>query len=388
MKVMYPILAAIVAVTTLAAPAAAQDSSTARRARAQAVQKAQAQRQARVQAQQQKAQAQRQARAQAQRQKADAQRLARQRALRQRQEAERERQRKGLQQRRDLINSWPEVTEPFFRTVRLGRNGTFDLQNVAGNIIVTGGAGDEVRIDATKRVRHRVAETARAMLPEVRIDVIERGGNVEVRTAQPHRSDVVSVVEYSVAVPRGAGVVLRTVSGDVQVTNINGELRAQSGSGNLTATSVRRLRDVRSVSGTLDVSDSESDEFTAHTISGDVLVRNLKGRALDLETVTGNIRLTGVEMDRARLQSTGGGIDYHGRLARSGRYEFQSHSGSIRITPSGNPGFDLEANALNGAVRSDYALKPSGANPPSPQWLRGTVGDASAAITAHSLTSS
>ena len=378
MRTMHTLLAAVMAVALLPAPADAQDSTGRQRpvfqkqARARAVRAQKLQLQ---ETQQTREQAQRQARQQAQRQREDAQRRARQQAQRQR-----------AQQQREATRNWPVVTEAFTQTLRLGRNGTFDLQNAAGNIVVRGGGGDEVRIDAVKSVRHRVESTARAALPELRINVIERGGNVEVRTEQPRRGNAVSSVEYTVAVPRGASVVLQTVSGDVRVTDIGGELRVQSASGSITAASVRRVRELRSVSGTIDVSDGESDELTAHTLGGDVLVRNLKGRVLDLQTVTGDVRLIGVEVDRARLESMAGDLDYAGRLARSGRYDFQTHSGDIRVSPSGNPGFDLQATSFNGALRSEYALKAAQTDARAPgQSLNGTFGDASAAITAQSF---
>lgn len=373
MKVMHIALAALLAVGTAAAPAAGQDSVRAR----QLAQRSQAR--AIVRAQQAQ-------RAQAQRTREQQQRLAREQAQRQRQQQEREQQRQRQEQQRNLWRSWPEATETFSRTIRLGRGGTFDLQHVAGNIVLEGGGGDDVRIDAIKRVRHRVEATARAALPEVRIDVIERGATVEVRTSQPRRGNFVSAVDYTVALPSGANVIVRTVSGDVQVTNINGELRAQSVSGNVTAASVRRVREVRSTSGTVDISDGESDELTAHTLSGDVLVRNLKARVLNLQTVTGDVRLSGVEVDRARLESMSGDLEYAGRLARSGRYEFQTHSGDIRVTPSGNPGFDFQARSFSGDVRSDYALKLLQGDSRRPnEALHGTVGDASAAVTAQSF---
>jgi DUF4097 and DUF4098 domain-containing protein YvlB len=388
---MYALLAAAVAVTLLAAPAEAQDGTAARRlalqkqarSRVLLAKRVQRQQMAPKRAQVQRLALQKQTRSRvllAQRQQTAqererAQRLARQQA-----------QRLRAQQQRDATRNWPVVTETFSQTLRLGRNGTFDLQNAAGNIIVSGGGGDEVRIDAVKSVRHRVESGARAALPDVRINVTERGGNIEVRTEQPRRGNAVSSVEYTVAVPRGASVVLQSVSGDVRVTNIGGELRAQSVSGSITAASVRRVRELRSVSGTIDLSDGESDELTAHTLGGDVLVRNLKGRVLDLQTVTGDVRLMGVEVDRARLESMAGDLDYSGRLARSGRYEFQTHSGDIRLSPSGNPGFDLQATSFSGALRSEYALKVVQADSRAPsQSLHGTFGDASAAVTAQSF---
>ena len=370
MKVMRNVLAAVMALTALAAPVAAQDSSRPR------------QLELRKQARPRLLQAQRLQREQTAQERARAQRLARQQA--QREATQRARQR--AQQQRAAISNWPVVTEAFTQTLRLGRNGTFELQNAAGNIIVNGGGGDEVRIDAIKSVRHRVESSARAALTEVRINVMERGGNVEVRTEQPRRGNAVSSVEYTVAVPRGASVVLQTVSGDVRVTNIGGELRAQSASGSITAASVRRVRELRSVSGTIDVSDGESDELTAHTLGGDVLVRNLKGRVLDLQTVTGDVRLMGVEVDRARLESMAGDLDYSGRLARNGRYEFQTHSGDIRLSPSGNTGFDLQATSFSGALRSEYELKvgQTDSRPPG-QALHGSFGDAAAVVTAQSF---
>jgi DUF4097 and DUF4098 domain-containing protein YvlB len=268
----------------------------------------------------------------------------------------------------------------------MGRSGTLDLQNAAGKIVVKGGGGDEVRIDAIKRVRHRIESSARAALPDVRIDVTERGGNVEVRTQQSRRGNVASAVEYTVALPGGASVVLNTVSGDIEVTNISGEVRAHSVGGSITAASVRRVRELRSVSGTINVSDAETDELTAHTLGGDVLVRNLKGRVLDLQTVTGDVRLTGIEVDRARLESMAGDLDYEGRLTRSGRYDFQTHSGDIRLTPSGNPGFDFQATSFSGDLRSDYTLKVLQEDSRAPgQSLRGTFGNAAAAVTAGSF---
>ena len=368
---MKAMLAAMVAATVLAAPAGAQDRTAARQLALQKQTRSRA------------LLAQRQQTAQ---QRERAQRLARQQAQRQRDEAARQARQQRLQVQREAIRNWPVVTEAFTQTLRLGRNGTLDLQNAAGNIIVNGGGGDEVRIDAVKSVRHRLESTARAALPDVRINVTERGGNVEVRTEQPRRGNAVSAVEYTVAVPRGASVVLQTVSGDVRVTNIGGELRAQSVSGSITAASVRRVRELRSVSGTIDLSDGESDELTAHTLGGDVLVRNLKGRVLDLQTVSGDVRLMEVEVERARLESMAGDLDYSGRLARSGRYEFQTHSGDIRLSPSGNPGFDLHATSFSGALRSEYTLQTQQSDSRAAnQSLNGTFGDASAAVTAQSF---
>ncbi len=285
----------------------------------------------------------------------------------------------------------PEVTEAFSRTVRLGQNGTLDLQNVAGDIVVSGGGGRDVRINATRRVRATNDATARRVLQELQVRVVERGGNVEVRTDDPRRRGTTAAVDYTVSVPSDANVTLRTVSGGVRVNNVGGELRAESISGDITASSVDRVRSLRTVSGTVQLTDAEGSEIEAVTVSGDLMARDLRVRTITMTSVSGDMRVTEVESERASFTSVSGDIDYAGRLERSGRYELRSHSGDLRVTPIGDTGFDVEATTFSGNVRSDYALtlreetalgfRAAGMN----RGLRGTFGSAGAALVLQSF---
>ena len=105
--------------------------------------------------------------------------------------------------------SGPEQTERFSRRIKIGRDGRFSIINLAGNIVVTGGSGDEVSIDAVKRTRGGSGELA-----SVRIDVDDRPGRVDVRTTHTPRNgnDRVSV-DYTIVVPTGVAVEARSVSG-------------------------------------------------------------------------------------------------------------------------------------------------------------------------------
>jgi DUF4097 and DUF4098 domain-containing protein YvlB len=285
---------------------------------------------------------------------------------------------------------WPEVTAPFSRIVPLGRNGTLDLENLAGDVIITGGRGNEVRIEAVKRVRNPIASQARSLLEQLRIDVVERGGNVDVRTLHPMRArNMFGTVDYTIVVPSSSNVTVRTMTGDVRVTNVNGELRAEAVNGNVAASDVRRVRLVKTMTGNIELADAEADELTASTMSGDLVVSNAKGRFFDMQSVTGHLRLMNVEPDRAHLLSMQGDIEYHGRFVPSGRYEFQSHGGNIRLTPTNNQGFDIQASTFGGIFRSDYALKTiadtASRSRRGSRTIHATFGDAGAAITAHSM---
>jgi DUF4097 and DUF4098 domain-containing protein YvlB len=299
--------------------------------------------------------------------------------------------REAERRRRQEARQGPEYTDQISRTAKLGRNGIFDLQNLSGDIVVTGGGGSDVRIEATKRVRHPNESEARALLNAIEVRIDERNGNVDVRTDYPRRGNWSGSVDYTVSLPRDANVVLRSISGNIRVSNLNGDLRAESTSGDVVATAVRRIRQAKTISGDLEITDSDGDDVSGSTISGTVMARGLKARSIDLQSVSGDVRMTDVESDRTFVRSISGGIEFSGRLARTGRYEFQTHSGDVRMSPVGSSGFSIEASTFSGDLRSDYPLTLQG-NPPnisnrgrSNRSVRATFGDGAAVLTVQSF---
>jgi DUF4097 and DUF4098 domain-containing protein YvlB len=289
----------------------------------------------------------------------------------------------------------PEVTERFSKSVRLGRTGALDLSNIAGDIVVTGGSGDEVRIEAVKRVRTRDESSSKARLEELRIEVTEAPNRVEVRTVYPReRRNYSGSVDFTVTMPTGGSATIRSISGDVRVTNVKGELRAESVSGNVITSGSTRLSLVKSVSGDIEVTDAASEgEVTVSSVSGDLIVRGLKARTIDLGSVSGDVTLTNVTCERATVKTTSGNVEYGGPLARSGRYEMIAHSGSVRLEISGTTGFELEATTFSGDVRSDFPVTLRAGNDDDRERrgrrmnrsIRGSYGDASAIVTLQSF---
>ena len=297
--------------------------------------------------------------------------------------------REAERRRRNEARRGPEYTDRITRTLRLGKNGTFDLQNVSGDVVVTGGGGNDVRIEAIKRVRHPNESEARALLQAIDVRMEERNGNVEVRTDYPRRNWS-GGVDFTVTLPRDANVILRSVSGDLRVSSLNGDLRAETSSGDLVATSLRRIRQAKTISGDVEISGTESDDVAAATISGTLVAKGIKARSVDLQSVSGDLRISDVESDRTFVKSISGSIDFSGQLARNGRYEFQSHSGDVRVSPLGSQGFTLEASTFSGDLRSDYQLTLQGNPPnnlrgPNRRPVRATFGDGGAVLSLQSF---
>ena len=289
-------------------------------------------------------------------------------------------------------NRGPERTDRFSRKVKIGRDGRVSIQNISGDITVTGGSGDEVSIEAVKRA-HRDA----SQLDDVQITVDDRGGRVDVRTeySRRQRDNDVSV-DFTVTVPASASVEVKSISGAVKVSNVQGTVRAESVSGNVTTSATPRLEAAKSVSGDIDLSNAGADaDLSAGSVSGSLRAKGLKARSLALGTVSGDVVLLDVSCERLGVKSVSGAVEFSGTLAKNGRYDVNSHSGTVRLTLAGGTGFDLTANTFSGAIRSELPLT-IGGDPdagrrddrrrgPMNRTIHATFGDGSAALTVRTF---
>ena len=280
-----------------------------------------------------------------------------------------------------------DVTERFSKIAHLDQDGTFDLTNVTGDIVITGTTGRDVTIEAVKRVQRPNPRAARVLLAMIDIQVTEQANRLEVRTIVPRPRNFPGSVDFTVSVPEDANVIVKTMTGNIRASNIKGELRADTVAGSISASGVRKLAALKCVTGDVEITDAGADDpVTASTVSGNIMVRSLRARAVQLTSVSGNIHIEDAQIERMMVKTVQGNLDFSGDLARSGRYEFNSHSGDIRLVLSGNTGFEVLANTFSGMVHSDFVFnrRRSGAEGTAavqgPRTMRGAFGDASAMV--------
>ena len=245
----------------------------------------------------------------------------------------------------------PEDTDRLSRKVRVGRDARVSISNVSGDIVVSAVGGDEVSIDATKR-------GSRSDFDRVRIVIDDRPGRVDIRTdyGMPWNSNNVSV-DYNVAVPADASLDIHSVSGRIRIEGVKGSIRLASVSGNIVSTNTPKVEYLRSVSGEIELGGISHDgTLSASTVSGNIALTGVKARALDLSTVSGEVRLRDAAVDSLTARSVSGNLEYAGRLAKSGRFEVNSHSGSVRLSLDDNTGFELNAVTFSGSIRSDFQM--------------------------------
>jgi hypothetical protein len=93
-----------------------------------------------------------------------------------------------------------------------------------------------------------------------------------------------------------------------------------------------------------------------------------------------------VRSNDIRAQTVGGDVVYAGRLATGGTYDFESHSGTIRLTIPRSSGAQFRLETVSGAVQSDFAIEmAAAAGGRKGGRVEFTIGDGRAEVTARTF---
>lgn len=278
-----------------------------------------------------------------------------------------------------------EQTDRATRQLDLGTSGVLELRNVSGDITVTAGSGSQATVEIVRRSRGLTAADARRGLDEVTAEVTEQRGRASVIARyrdQRDRPPYSVSISYIVRAPAGTRVTIGSVSGDVNVTGITGDLAVDLVSGDIDITDAARVQQVKTVSGDVTLTNVQTDgSLSVGSINGDVTLRRIRAGQLSVNGVSGDVDASDVTVDGADLKTISGTVRYTGGLRGNGRYEFQTHSGDVVLVLTGDAGFELEARTFSGDIRPDPSFAGSNLTA-GRRSLRGRVGTGDAVLVA------
>ena len=152
-------------------------------------------------------------------------------------------------------------------------------------------------------------------------------------------------------VPHGARLWLKTGSADMDITGMTGGLDLNVVGGSITVHG--NARDVRaeSMDGKVTI-DGSPEWLRAKTATGDIILRG--GQDVGASTISGMIRTSGGEVERAKLESTTGAISFSSALMRGASVELESHSGAIDILFPPRSDVDLDAATITGSITNGW----------------------------------
>lgn len=271
----------------------------------------------------------------------------------------------------------------------IGTSGDISLRNIVGDITVKPGGGREATIEIIRVSRGLTDADAKLGLEKVTVAVDVRGehATVEAKYPEDRRPNYAVSVSYNVTAPAGTGVMLDTISGHLTVTGLQGDVSAHAISGRVELTGCNKVSSARTTSGDIVLSNIQSaGDLEVEGISGGLRLTNIKARRLTASLVSGDITASDIQADGASLGVMSGDISYSGAVMSKGRYEFKAHSGTVKLGLTG--GFDLEARTFSGSVKADSSLGISTTTGNTPHSIRGTAGNGGASVLATTFSGS
>jgi DUF4097 and DUF4098 domain-containing protein YvlB len=226
------------------------------------------------------------------------------------------------------------------RTVPAAADGTVKVENVSGSVVVAGWDRDQVEITGT-------------LGPEVEeLEVDTSSGNVTVRVRLPRRSHGNGTSAHlALKIPRRGDLEVETVSAEITVEDVDGEIAAHSVSGSVDVGGRPREVEVETVSGNVEIA-AEAAENAVESVSGRVKIRGA-ARRLEVESVSGRVEVTGENLLRAEIENVSGTVDVDVSLAAGGDLDVSSHSGSVELRLPASTSARFEVSTFSGRIDNE-----------------------------------
>ena len=249
---------------------------------------------------------------------------------------ERDRQREEARRDREEQRRLRDAAGSLDTTVAFDARGTVLVTCPQGAVIVAGGDRNEIR------VRARTENGA-----------IRFTSNGLRATLEPASGRGCNDGRFEITVPAGVRVSARSWSGSVSVKGVHGDLETRTQSADVEIRDAGRI-DVESLSGDVTI-QGVNGESMIHTVSGDITLGAARGD-VEIETVSGDIDLQDVVAKQIRTHTTSGDVEFSGQVLPDGRYEYNTHSGEIRLVLPEDVGAQLSIATFNGGIESDFPI--------------------------------
>jgi hypothetical protein len=181
-------------------------------------------------------------------------------------------------------------------------------------------------------------------------------------------------------VPARARVWAKAGTANIEVTGVTGELDLNIVGGSIRVTSDPATLNIESMDGTVTI-DGRSGWLRAKTAAGDIVMRGSSDDAA-FTTVSGTITIGPARLERARIESVTGRIDFSGDAVNRGSVVFDSHSGPIDLRLDPKVGAEIEATSITGSIENLLTnTRPGSGREGRGQELGTTMGPGGARIT-------
>jgi hypothetical protein len=224
--------------------------------------------------------------------------------------------------------------------------GEIEIVNVSGLIEVDGWDRSEVEVSGS------------AGDGVDRVDVTSSGNRTSIRVVPRGRMSWGNDGEAHlvVHVPAKSAVMASLVSSDFKVSGLQGMLKVQTVSGNVTGDAGGDVN-ATAISGDIRLTARAAKMIEMKTISGDIRLTG-GGGEVDVTTVSGGATIDLADVSRGRFKSVSGDLTVALALGTEGQIDSESVSGSIDMKFAATPSAEFDVQSFSGDIKNCFGPKP------------------------------
>jgi len=222
----------------------------------------------------------------------------------------------------------------------IGAKATISIENIAGQIEIRGW---------DKKEAHLTGELGNSV-DELEVNASKSGLQISVVNRDERNIDN---TELKLMVPHGASIDATGVSADINVSGLDNEkLTASSVSGDVEVSATSQRVSIESVSGDVGFSGL-TKRISAESVSGDIELTGIAGE-IAASTVSGDMELQAGLIESGKLETVSGDITVSGKLSGNGKLGAESMSGDVTISLPADQSGLFKAQSFSGRISTDF----------------------------------
>jgi DUF4097 and DUF4098 domain-containing protein YvlB len=234
--------------------------------------------------------------------------------------------------------------EPIEKRAPADPKGEVEIVNIAGSVRVMGWNRAEVD------VRGELDDSAE------RLDFVSEGTRTVIRVVLPRNRNNSGGSDLIVRIPEASSLTVNTISADQEIDGVKGAQRLQAVSGLIHSEVSGEDFQAKTISGDVLVAGASGAKpaiYTVTTVSGDLTLSKISGE-VDVETVSGDMTVEASELSRARVRTTNGDMELTTKLANGGRLDAETINGDVTLKILGTVDAEFDIHTFNGEIESCY----------------------------------
>lgn len=271
-----------------------------------------------------------------------------------------------------------EAVEKEERTFKLNSGAFLELTGDEGNMKVTSWEKNEVWVKIEKRVFARSQKEADRLLKELEIQIEHDDDRLVIRQLKMSENNNFTIfdlldpdlwtgrgkrdiiVNFELKVPPEIKMRLENDEGDINVTNVNGDIDIVVDEGDVI------MENCTLGMTNIDIDEGDlkfyqltgvNDRVSVYTDEGDIWMEECDLRNLRLDSDEGNIILKKVVSKSMEIKTDEGDVEVELGVSGEGRYRFYSDEGDIFIFIDKNADLKIKLDTEDGRIRADFDLE-------------------------------